>query len=272
MKLVAAFGLALLLAAGDAPAPPARDSAPAPAPAPRAIFLEALARLEALERVDRSRFLAELTTFIEERLRVESAVPAAREAIRARRMSLILGLAALFDGTEALERTPLISSSFRGVVQTEEERRRRRHLCGWIRIHGRHDAVAHVCLSAAVTALAGPYVAERAGRHKEIEDAQRDRATSDRWQGFSFVDLAYDYAGIRFACCLLGWGDPSLLDRAPPPLTAFLPRFADLALPEQIDWLTFRERYQGENLEDFRAIAAKIHRAIDDSLAQQRRR
>jgi hypothetical protein len=52
-------------------------------------------------------------------------------------------------------------------------------------------------VSAYLTAQTGPTVAEAAGLAKELKDAEENN------NGFSFIDLAADKAGIRFALQIL---------------------------------------------------------------------
>lgn len=59
-------------------------------------------------------------------------------------------------------------------------------------LRGRNDLCRHFVVSAAITALAGPWLGSVAGLAKEQQDA-------DGGSGFSFADLAADRAGVRFA-------------------------------------------------------------------------
>jgi hypothetical protein len=59
-------------------------------------------------------------------------------------------------------------------------------------LRGRNDLCRHFVVSAAITALAGPWLGSVAGLAKEQQD-------SDGGSGFSFADLAADRAGVRFA-------------------------------------------------------------------------
>ena len=139
-------------------------------------------------------------------------------------------------------------------------------ICETITFEGRSDAAKHFFVSAALTAVAGPFLAERVGRDKELDDAHRLVRAKPSGQGFSFVDLAYNHAGIRYASWLLGYNDPRRLTRPPPPLERFLPAFASLDLPEGLDWDTFQERYYGKNWPRYRKIIDNIHAQIDSSL------
>ncbi len=59
-------------------------------------------------------------------------------------------------------------------------------------LYGRYDLAKHFVLSAAVTSLSNPVLAEVIGMKKEIADSYRG-------SGFSFADLAADRAGIKLA-------------------------------------------------------------------------
>ena len=240
------------------PSPP---TAPATVAKPaRSVFLRGLDRMEAPKP---DVFLAELSRFAAEEL---AGTRPSVDAERQHRRDVLIGLSTLFDATGMLETHPLTRPFFRGIVQTTEERRRRGRIGVWVRFHGRNDAVRHFFVSAALCTLAGPVVAERAGRSKEIQDAH-DLERTGQGQGFSFTDLAYNHAGIRYASRLLGWPGLHHLREPPVPLDAFVPRFEELELPEQLDWPTFRQRYYGENWSEYRRLVKQVHAHIADSVS-----
>jgi hypothetical protein len=221
------------------------------------VFLDALRELEG---VPEESFEGRLTSFVEAWI-TRTAVTGDPAEQRRRRKALLLGLGSCFDAGGNLEAAPGIGSRFRGVVR-EEERAARADLCARARLHGRRDAAQHFFVAAALTATIGPGGAAHAGLLKEIADARgRDRRPPEG-TGFSFVDLAHDHAGIRFACHLLGLDrfDP---EAPPPPLPRFLPPLAPLDLPEGIGWQDFRARYRGESVE---ALLDWIHETLDASL------
>jgi len=59
-------------------------------------------------------------------------------------------------------------------------------------LYKRHDLSKHFLVSAAISSVADPELAKAVGLQKEVSD-------SGGGSGFSFVDLAADYAGIRLA-------------------------------------------------------------------------
>jgi hypothetical protein len=145
-----------------------------------------------------------------------------------------------------------------------EERAARDAIAAAARLEGRHDAPKHFFLAAALTARGGPAAAAQASLQKELEDARRMDRAPPGGSGFSFIDLAYDHAGIRFANHLLGWRDPSLLERIPPAFERFLPAFRELGLPEGIGWQRYIDEYRGDRTEEW---LDRIHAAIDAHLA-----
>ena len=243
--------LGILLSVGDEEG---RAAAP---PTAREVFLAGLAELEG---VTAREFPARLERFVDERTRIVDESP---DRTRLRRRALLIGLGALFDAGDAVRGTPLIGRMFEGVVRDDEKARRDR-ICTHTRLHGRHDAPKHFFLAAALTARGGPAAAAQASLVKEIEDARRLDAEPPRGTGFSYLDLAYDHAGIRFANRLLGWRDPDALTARAPALDRFLPPFPDLELAEGIGWKRFREEYRGERTQ---AILDRIHGEIDRRLA-----
>lgn len=264
LVLAAALILPLLVSpalpqAPRAPEDEASPPPPAPPPTARAVFL---AGLEALEGLRAPEFPDALALFVDERL--AEGPGETPERARERRRALLTGLGALFDQGDTLRGIPVVGRSFDGVVETDEERRRRDILCDHARIHGRHDAPKHFFLAAALTVRGGPAAAAQASLAKEMEDARRSDLEPPQGSGFSFVDLGYDHAGIRFANWLLGWRHPERLGERPPRLERFLPAFPTLELPERIGWQRYCDEYRGERSE---ALLDTIHAAIDAQLS-----
>ena len=227
---------------------------------PKKVFLSVLSRIEVLPF--RQRF-AELGRFVDE---VQQAIvkgnPSASQ-VRHRRRQLLLGLGLLFDTSDLLEETALTRRTFAGLP-TEKEKVRRRATCDMVFLNGRSDASKHFFLSAAITTLLGPALAERIGRNKESKDARR-RELDSSGQGFSFNDLAHDLAGIRYATHLLEGSDEAC-KTPPPPLSAFTPTFEGLNLPEGLEWTTFRAKYYGTQRSEYDKITRTIHAALDRAL------
>ncbi len=190
----------------------------------------------------------------------------APELIAGHRRNVLFGLGVLFDPGDALLKSPGMRPLLSLVIR-REEKRTRAGFCARLYIRGRHDATQHFFISAALTAVVGPFLAERIGWHKELADARRFDSSSPSGDGFSFLDLAYNIAGIRYACWLLGWNEPGRLLRAPPPLAAFFPDFRLLDLPEKLGWREFQRRYPSRNHPAFRDLLNSIHRTVDASLS-----
>ncbi len=120
-------------------------------------------------------------------------------------------------------------------------------------VHGRRDLLQHFVLSAFLTAAYGERVADAAGVAKEILDAQGS-------SGFSFADLAADYAGIAFAKAVLT-GHVSLDTVASHFATAdYVP--AITGLPEGLSWAAFLDRFGSTSDERFRRLREEIRTAI----------
>ena len=226
---------------------------------PRAVFLAAL---EEFRDAGPRTFEEQLNRFVDRILAGDAGDP--REE-KQRRRTILVGLGVLFDGGDTLRDVPLVGSMFDGVAR-EDEKPLRDSICARARIHGRHDAPKHFFLAAALTSRGGPAAAAQASLWKEFEDARRFDADPPVGSGFSYVDLAYDHAGIRFACDLLGWDDPGDLDRPATALRGYLPDFTALELPERIGWQRFQEEYRGTVTEE---TLDAIHAAIDATLAEE---
>ena len=237
------------------------DPAPETPRTARDVFLAGLVHFEG---VGARTFEEELVRFVDGQLAQTSRE--SEEAARRDRTAVLVGLGALFDSGDVLKRTPVVGRLLRGVILSDEETAARDKLCSHARIARRHDAPKHFFLAAALTTRGGPGAAAQASLVKEFEDARRYDLTPPSGTGFSYLDLAYDHAGIRFASWLLGWKAPVRLGQEPLSLTGFLPNFKELKLPERIGWQRFQEEYRGERTE---AYLDEIHAAIDARLAEE---
>lgn len=114
--------------------------------------------------------------------------------------AFVVALGFGLDDTNTLARQPVVKLLLDEVESPEEQAARRKAL-GKPTVHGRNDLVLHFAISATLTGLVGAPAAEAFGVHKEIADARgKERG---RGSGFSFADLAADYAGIELAEVLL---------------------------------------------------------------------
>ncbi len=239
---------------------PVDDSTPA-IPTPREVFLSGLA---AFAGVPSAEFPVRLSTWVASQLSAGSKDDL--EQARLRRRSFLTGMGALFDAGDTLSSVPIVGRTFSRIVR-DEEKNRRDAICASARMHGRHDAPRHFFIAAALTAQGGPVAAAQASLVKEIEDARRFDRDPPLGSGFSYLDLAYDHAGIRFATRLLGWRNADRLTEAVPPLALFIPPFPDLELPERIGWQQYCEEYRGQRTEEF---LDRIHTAIDARLGDSK--
>jgi len=238
-------------------APPARPAAASPIPTAREVARDGL---DALREASPAEFPERLAAWVDRCL--SAGAGEEPERARERRRSFLAGAAALFDAGDTLRDVPILGRAFDGSI-LEEEKPLRDAICARARLHGRHDAPKHFFIAAALAARGGPAAAAQASLVKEIEDARRFDEDPSRGSGFSFLDLAYDHAGIRFAAWLLGWRGEERLGEPPPPLDAFLPDFPGLELPERIGWQRYISEYRGERTSD---LVDRIHRAIDERL------
>ncbi|MGQ9861831.1 MAG: hypothetical protein ACUVSD_07470 [Thiobacillaceae bacterium] len=128
---------------------------------------------------------------------------------------------------------------------------------GGLSLAGRGDYVQHFTLSAALAAIAGEELADRAGLYKEVRDTHGG-------SGFSFSDLAADRAGARFgarACAseadarqvqalIAGSQDTAL----------YMPKIGDL--PEFLPQAVFEGRYGGVGGQGYARLLEKIDQRI----------
>jgi hypothetical protein len=83
--------------------------------------------------------------------------------------------------------------SIYGTIESDAERKRRLQVLGAPTIQGREDLAQHFVISAALAVLLGEQTTESLGVLKEVSDSRPGGS------GFSFADLAADWAGLAFA-------------------------------------------------------------------------
>lgn len=126
-------------------------------------------------------------------------------------------------------------------------------------LHERYDIAEHFLGSAALSLSADSALADYLGLLKELDDSRLGGS------GFSFVDLAADRAGIRFAA--LAAGDAAQAARVQELLAgataedALLPDFTDL--PEFFDDASFRQTYGDTDSDAYRDVIANIEARLD---------
>jgi hypothetical protein len=120
---------------------------------------------------------------------------AAAVAEKASPRAFLIALGMALDDTDVVRDHPIAGLYLR-QIESDAERRHRLRVIGRPTLRGRHDWVMHFTISAALTARQGAAAAEQIGILKEVLDSAGP-------SGFSFGDLAADYAGIAFANTLL---------------------------------------------------------------------
>lgn len=128
-----------------------------------------------------------------------------------------------------------------------------------VHLGGRQDLRLHFIISAGLKLLTDQGISTAIGEFKELLDAGRGGS------GFSFVDLAADRAGIRFAETA---ADPNggarrlqELLSGNPSEQLFFPLVADL--PENMPKDQFEQRYRGVNSATYNSMVREIDRRID---------
>jgi hypothetical protein len=125
---------------------------------------------------------------------VRRAAAAARDQ-RVSPQAFLLALGVALDHTGFLRNNPLIRPTL-VQLESDQERQHRLKVVGTPTLRHREDWALHFAIAAALTAHLGADMAERLSIAKELWDARGD-------SGFSFADLAADYAGIELAKSLL---------------------------------------------------------------------
>ncbi|MEM9353074.1 MAG: matrixin family metalloprotease [Planctomycetota bacterium] len=154
------------------------------------------------------------------------------------RRALLIGMGVFVDDTQALRQNPL-TKTICDAVETEAERLRRLESAGVPTVHDRHDLAKHFFISALLTSVTSAERAEQIGLAKEVMDANGG-------SGFSFADMAANYAGVRFASAVID-GSADLGDiRGGFRVSDFLPPVD--GFPEGLTAAELRERYPGDEL------------------------
>lgn len=127
-----------------------------------------------------------------------------------------------------------------------------------IYVLGRHDLSKHLIISAAITSLADSKLAELIGLDKEMVD-------SVDGSGFSFADLAADYAGIRLAeAATASRADAMRVQQIlarPHSASLYMPEIK--SLPSAMTDTEFAQRYQHTQSDRYQQTLARINIAID---------
>lgn len=108
-----------------------------------------------------------------------------------RAAAFLIGLGIALDDSTLLRKNP-VTGRLCAAVESDAERRERIAVLGLPTMHQRRDLCQHFAVSAALAEAQGPALAEAAGLLKELADLEGA-------SGFSFADLAADYAGVAFA-------------------------------------------------------------------------
>ncbi len=170
----------------------------------------------------------------------------------AARRALLVGMGVFVDDTLVLRQNPL-TKAICDAIETEDERLRRLESAGTPTMHERHDLAKHFFISALVTSALGPERAEQVGLTKEVMDANGG-------SGFSFADMAANYAGVRFANAVID-GTVDLGDvRGGFRVTDFLPPVS--GFPEGLTAAELNELYPGEELKRELAEVAELVDAL----------
>jgi hypothetical protein len=177
---------------------------------------------------------------------VQSAAEAAQQVPADQQVAaFLLALAVSLDDSTLLRDHPLTAELWR-QIETPPERQRRLAALGEPTMRARRDWTQHFFISAALTTLAGPTMAETAGLFKEMQDAKPGGS------GFSFGDLGADFAGIAFAQRLIA-AKSSFLPHLQKNFRVddYLPSLADL--PEGLSQKAFAAQFGSITDPRFRA-------------------
>lgn len=175
---------------------------------------------------------------------------AEEESMQAPAFAVALGIG--LDDSTILRNNPL-TKGLCEVVESNEEFAARTKAVGTASLHGRRDLAQHFAVSCALAELVGLELARQAGLAKELRDMS---GTS----GFSFADLAVDYAGVELVERLKA--DKLLLSRVRQSfeVNRFVPDVKDLE--EGLNATAFAAKFGGVTDARFRAESAKLRERV----------
>lgn len=150
-----------------------------------------------------------------------------------RKKAFLIGIAVALDDTEIVRNKPGVGGFWK-IIESDDERKVRLTVLGNPTVRYRRDWCQHFVVSAGLTALLNAEEAERIGIWKEEQDMKGP-------SGFSFTDLAADYAGILLAEKVLASGESLNLLRTKFTVKDFIPKIDDL--PEGLSKEKFKTQY-----------------------------
>lgn len=167
---------------------------------------------------------------------IQAAATAASELDeKVRVRAFLVGIGLALDDSNVLRDKPVVKA-LAAVAETDAERKERLAVLGLPTVRGRRDLCQHFVVSAALTELFGTAAAEFAGLSKELVDM---KGTS----GFSFADLAADYAGVEFAAAVAKEPKRVVALAKQFAVADFVPEVKDL--PEGLNEKRFKDEYGG---------------------------
>jgi hypothetical protein len=181
-----------------------------------------------------------------------AASVAATEEKELQPAALLIGLGLALDHSTTLRDNPL-TRGFCRPVESDAERRERVAALGSPTMRGRRDLCQHFAVSAALAELLDPAAAEAAGLLKE-------RLDMSGASGFSFTDVAADFAGVEFARELRR--DPRAVARVSVVFEVkdFMPEVKELA--EGLTKNQFEADYGSETDRRFRRVLDDVRKRI----------
>jgi hypothetical protein len=186
---------------------------------------------------------------------VRAAGAARRLPAEQRGPAFLLALGIALDESDLI-RSSLLTRDLWRQVEPNADWARRLRVLGEPTIRGRHDLAQHFSVSAALTAVHGKTAAEAAGVLKEVLDARQGGS------GFSFADLAADFAGVAFAERILE--DPDRLTGIEQSFCAADYTLPPRGLPEGLSQADFARRYGSTSDKRFRKEVATLREGLHE--------
>lgn len=172
-----------------------------------------------------------------------------------RKKAFLIALGIALDDSEVLRSKPVIGDLCK-AIESDDERKKRLIVLGNPTMRYRRDLCQHFVISATLTAILGVGAAEAAGLFKEQQDMKENGS------GFSFCDLAADYAGVALADQVLDSGETLKLLREKFTVSGYMPKVDDL--PEGLSKAKFEAVFGSISDKRFQDMVGEVRERVKE--------
>lgn len=186
-----------------------------------------------------------------EYVRAAAAAAAALDETRQAR-AFLMGIGIALDDSTSLRDKPVVKKVCL-AAESEDDRKARLEVLGRPTVRGRRDLCQHLAVSAALAETFGAAAAEFAGLSKELTDMKGV-------SGFSFADIAADFAGLELAAVVTS--DPKRIAAMAKGFVVadYMPDVTPF--PEGLTEKAFKTKYGGTDDDRFKAELEAVRKAV----------